>query len=232
MNQIIKEDCLIGLKSLESESVDLIVTSPPYNIGKSYGNFPFRGYESYTDSLKDGDYRTFIREVLAECHRVLKPEGSMLFNHKVRTVNFEAIHPVDFINDSPFYLKQEIIWDRGKTHQTNMDRFFPINEMLYWCIKDKRLTRFNKDSAKYTTIWRINHANKRVEGCEGHPAPFPLEIAERAIETFTEPGAVILDPFMGSGTTAVAAKLTGRNYIGFEISETYIEIANKRLEAV
>jgi site-specific DNA-methyltransferase (adenine-specific) len=230
LNKILNTDCLDGLKTLSDNTVDLIVTSPPYNMGKTYGNFKFNGYENYADNRDDYDY--FIGEVLKECHRVLKPEGSLIFNHKVRTLNKEAVHPLNLINSSPFVLKQEIVWDRLKTHQTNMDRFFPINEMIYWCVKDKSKTKFNRESAKLTTIWRINPANKRLEGCEGHSAPFPLEIANRAISAFTNEGDVVLDPFMGSGTTAVASKMLGRHYLGFEISEAYIEIANKRLEAI
>ena len=229
MNEILNVDCLQGLKGLEDNSVDLIVTSPPYNIGKSSGNFAFQGYDIHADKMIDSEYDQFIDAVLMECYRVLKPEGSLLFNHKVRTVNFEAVHPIRHINNSEFTLKQEIVWDRSTTHQTNMDRFFPINEMIYWCVKDKRVTKFNRDSAKYSTVWRINIPNKRKEGNVEHPAPFPLEIAKRGVETFTQEGDVVLDPFMGSGTTAVAAKMLGRNYIGFELSEAYIDIANKRI---
>lgn len=230
MNQILNIDCLEGLKTLADNSIDLIVTSPPYNIGKTGGDFQFKGYDTYSDKLEEEAYDTFIINILNECYRVLKPEGSLLLNHKVRTVNFEAIHPIKYIEKTPFFLKQEIVWDRGKTQQTNMDRFFPINEMLYWCIKDKKSTIFNRESARHTTVWRINQVNKKKEGCEGHPAPFPLEIAKRAIKTFTVPGSLVLDPFLGSGTTAVAAKLTGREYIGFELSPSYIDIAKERLE--
>jgi site-specific DNA-methyltransferase (adenine-specific) len=230
LNKILNTDCLQGLKILEDNTVDLIVTSPPYNMGKTSGNFKFNGYDNYED--KRHDYNEFIISVLTECYRVLKPEGSMLFNHKVRTLNKEAVHPINLINESPFVLKQEIIWDRLKTHQTNMDRFFPVNEMLYWCVKDKSKSKFSREFAKLTTIWRINPVNKRLEGCEGHSAPFPLEIANRAIHAFTNEGDVVLDPFMGSGTTAVAAKMAGRQYVGFEISDAYVEMANKRLEAI
>jgi DNA modification methylase len=230
LDKILSVDCLEGFKIIKDNTIDLIVTSPPYNMGKTYGNFKFNGYDNYSD-VRD-DYGVFIGEVLKESYRVLKPEGSLLFNHKVRTLNKEAVHPLDLINSSPFVLKQEIVWDRLKTHQTNMDRFFPVNEMLYWCVKDKSKTKFSRESAKLTTIWRINPVNKRLEGCEGHSAPFPLEIATRAINAFTNEGDTVLDPFMGSGTTAVAAKMSDRRYIGFEISDAYIEMANKRLEAL
>jgi site-specific DNA-methyltransferase (adenine-specific) len=230
INTIELTDCLLGLKSLPENSIDLIVTSPPYNIGKSYGTFKFNGYDTYED--KNDNYETFLKEILEECYRVLKPEGSLIFNHKTRTLNKELVHPYLYLKNSPFVVKQEIIWDRGRTQQTNQDRFYPINELIYWCVKDKTKTKFNRLSAHLTTVWRINKVNKRAEGNEDHPAPFPKEIAARCINALSDEGDVVLDPFMGSGTTAVAALEAGRKYLGFELSEMYIEIANTRIGEV
>ena len=141
LNKIHKMSCVDGLKLLDDDSIDLIVTSPPYNIGAGGSSFKFKGYDVYED--KNDNYDEFILEVLKESYRVLKPSGSLMFNHKVRTVDKEAIHPLKTIFKSKFTLKQEIIWDLHDTHIHNKDRFFPINEMIYWCVKDKNRTYFD-----------------------------------------------------------------------------------------
>lgn len=229
VNKIYNMDCVEGMKLLPDNSIDLIITSPPYNIGKGGSAFKFKGYDIYNDN--NSDYDNFILIALNEMYRILKPSGSLMFNHKVRTVNKECIHPLKLIFQSKFKLKQEIIWDLHDTHIHNKDRFYPINEMIYWCIKDKKQTKFNGEYSGYTTIWRIKRANKKIEGCY-HPAPFTLEIPKRCIESLTNESDIVLDPFMGSGTTAVMAKQLNRKYIGFEISEDYCKLANERINKI
>lgn len=228
-NTIYNDDCLHGLTNLDDDSVDLIVTSPPYNIGPGGNAFKFNGYDVYDDN--NLNYDQFIHDVLAECYRVLKPSGSLMFNHKVRTVNKECIHPLHHIFNSRFTLKQEIVWDLHDTHIHNKDRFYPINEMIYWCVKDKRVTKFNGNYSSLSTIWRISRTNKSVEHCKWFPAPFPIEVPLRCIRALTEEDDVVLDPFMGAGTTALAAKMTNRRYIGFELSHQYCEMATTRIES-
>lgn len=229
LNRIYKMSCVDGMKLIDDDCVDLIVTSPPYNIGAGGSSFKFKGYDIYED--KNDDYDKFILEVLNESYRILKPSGSLMFNHKVRTVDKTAIHPLKNIFKSKLILKQEIIWDLNDTHIHNKDRFFPINEMIYWCVKDRNQTFFNSECAKFTTIWKMKRANKKEEGCVGHPAPFTLELPSRCIESLSKKNDLVLDPFMGSGTVAVSAKRLGRNYIGFDISDDYIDLAEKRIQS-
>ena len=217
---------------MDDNSIDLICTSPPYNVSKrkkNWHSFKFQDYDGYGDSLNDNEYTEFMINILNECHRVLKPSGSLMFNHKVRTLDKVAIHPLSIIFQTNLILKQEIIWNYNDTHIHNPDRFYPINEMIYWCIKEPKQTYFNSEYGCYTTVWDIRRANKKKEGCI-HPAPFTMEIPKRCIEALTKENDIVLDPFMGSGTTAVVAKKLNRNYIGFDISQNYIDIANKRLE--
>lgn len=225
---ICNDDCLHGMGQLDDNSIDLIVTSPPYNIGAGGESFKFRGYDVYNDN--NNNYDQFIHDVLTECYRVLKPSGSLMFNHKVRTVNKECIHPLSYIFDSPFTLKQEIVWDLHDTHIHNKDRFYPVNEMIYWCVNDKAQTKFNGDAAAFTTVWHIARTDKRAEGNSWFPAPFPIEVPQRCIFALTVEDDIVLDPFMGSGTTAIAATQLNRRFIGFELSQNYCELAKQRLE--
>lgn len=227
LDKLINIDCLQGFKDVDDNSIDLIVTSPPYNIGAGGSAFKFKGYDIYND--KNDTYEDFLLAVLKECYRTLKPSGSLMWNHKVRTVDKIAIHPLKTLFKTDFKLKQEIVWDLHDTHIHNKDRFYPINEMIYWLVKDETKTYFNSGFSELTTIWKMKRANKKDEGCN-HPAPFTKELPKRSILAMTEIGDIVLDPFAGSGTTLLVAKELNRHYIGFELSDAYCKVADERLK--
>ena len=106
-----------------------------------------------------------------------------------------------------------------------MLRFYRVEEDIYILGKQAKGLTWNKDCAKYLSVWRINPSSKK----DGHPCSFPEEIPDRLIKAFSNEGDVVLDPFMGSGTVAKVAKELNRNYIGFEISPEYCKMANDRL---
>ena len=108
----------------------------------------------------------------------------------------------------------------------NPVRFYRVEEDIYILGKQAKGFTWNKDCAKYLSVWRINPSSKK----DGHPCSFPEEIPDRLIRAFSNEGDVVLDPFMGSGTVAKVAKELNRNYIGFEISPEYCKMANDRLE--
>ncbi len=227
LNKIYNESCLETMAKMSDDFLQCIVTSPPYNIGAGGSAFKFKGYDKYND--KNSEYDSFILKVLNELYRVLKPGGSLFFNHKVRTVNKIAIHPLKLIFSSKFELKQEIVWDLHDTHIHNKDRFYPINEMIYWLIKDSAKTEFNSDFSNLTTIWRMNRANKKEEGCQNHPAPFTLELPKRCILSTSKEQDIVYDPFFGSGSVGVICKQYNRNWIGSDISEFYCNDAQDRI---
>ena len=138
INQFLKGDCLEVMKTLPDNSIDLIITSPPYNIGKMHSNDNQYGTYNGND-MEEKEYQSWQIKVLNESFRVLKEDGSMFYNHKIRIKDYTAIHPLEFILKSKFILKQEIVWDMGKSANCDKIRFFPFSERIYWLVKDKKV---------------------------------------------------------------------------------------------
>jgi site-specific DNA-methyltransferase (adenine-specific) len=234
LNKIHAENCLDTMKRMPDDFVDLVVTSPPYNkegllgIKKNKGQIwhPNIEYDVYQDVMSEADYEQWIIEILNELKRIIKPNGSIFFNHKPRRHKNKAFLPTDFISKSELDLYQLIIWNRKNSPNIRNDIFIPCTEHIYWLVKGKPKTfRKNVDKEFLSEVWTLSADKQR-----NHPAPFPELIVENCINMASEFGDVVYDPFMGSGTTAVASFRLGRNFIGSEISNSYVEIAEKRLE--
>lgn len=233
-NTIYHIDALEGLRSLPDSSIDLIITSPPYNKcglnGRQKGN-NCPGTVDYdgdpdNDNLPEDDYQQWQLDILNECHRVLKDDGSLFYNHKNRIHKGELVTPYQWLLKSPFKIRQEIVWDRCSSANVNPCRYIPVSEMVYWLAKSSR-PRFDrrKDTLFKTEVWRFQFAVHT-----DHPAPFPLELPMNIIPNVAQGERItVLDPFMGSGTVAVAAMQCGCDYIGFEKYERYVKMAEKRI---
>ena len=218
-------DCLEIMKTLDSESIDLIITSPPYNIGKMHSNHLQFGTYNGND-MKESDYQAWQIEVLKECYRILKPSGSMFYNHKVRIKNGMAIHPLEWLFKTDFILKQEITWDMGKSANCDKIRFFPFSERIYWLVKDPK-TKLN-NRLNLSDVWRVVPTSKRKE--TGHIAVMPIDIVNNILECIdTDTTTVVLDPFMGTGTTGKSAINHSLNFIGIEIDLNYYSLASENL---
>lgn len=225
-NTIINIDCLEGLKSLDDESVDLIITSPPYNLGKSHhtGNNRFKAYTDYNDDMPEDLYQKWQTEILNECYRVLKKNGSMWYNHKNRIKNGQQIEPYRWLYNTPFIIKQEIVWQNGSQ---NFDkcRIYPMTERVYWLTKDKSTKLFNAIN-HHDVFTRAEWQPVKTKG--NFKRAYPEQMVEDIISCFPDSN-VILDPFSGSGTTCCVAKKMGKKYIGFELSAEYCNIASERI---
>lgn len=230
-NIIYNEDCLETLAKMKDNSIDLIVTSPPYNKGlywkdKKIGrtsSWEVTGidYDSYQDSMSHDDYVDWQKKIISECIRVLKPSGSLFYNHKDILVGGCIVSP-SYVYD--FNVHQQIIWDRCSSPMLDSHYFLPITEYIYWIVKDKKEFFFDKSKSVFkSTIWRMN-VDKNP-----HPAPFPYVMAANIISCCSKEGDIVYDPFMGSGTTALACVRLGRHYIGSEISEKYVSMANEKI---
>lgn len=234
LNKIYCEDCLRTLQRMEDSSIDLVITSPPYNKNayatdkgsdKSWSALKGRQipYDKYDDAMPPKEYEEWQKKVISECLRVLKPHGSMFYNHKDILVD-GVIIPPKWVYDFPVH--QQIIWNRGSSLANDPHYFQPITEYVYWIAKEPKNVFFDKaKSAFRQSVWNIN-----FETNTKHPAPFPQALVGNIVLSCSKQGGVIYDPFMGSGTVALLAMRYGRNYIGSEISENYIKIAEERLQ--
>ncbi len=223
LNKVHNENCLDTMARIKDNSIDLIVTSPPYNKGYWSSNRSLKNgfktkarrinYEGYDDNLKPEEYSALQKKIIKECLRILKPSGSMFYNHQPIQQNHQEINPL-FIYE--LRLKQTIIWNRKNTPKLDKSYFFPTIEYIYWLQKTKesRTKFYRKKSLFNKVIWDINPDKKN-----DFPAPFPIELVNNCILSCTDEGDVVYDPFMGSGTTALACHKLNRNYIGSELGD-------------
>ncbi len=232
-----------------------MVTSPPYNIDISYGNKWEDGRlveskgKKYTDNLKEHEYREMLSKVISETKRVLKDDGQIWFNIKNRYKDDNMTPPfwiLEYFQD--MYLKNIVIWNFDWGGSTNK-RFCSRYEYVFFFTKHKTKYTFNLDDVKIpalnyrpdryksqlknpTDVWKMSLVSGNSPERTEHPAQYPEELIERIIRTGTNEGELVLDPFMGSGTTAVVAKRLGRNFVGYETEKEFIEITEKRLRNV
>ena len=221
LNQIHQGDCLQLLAQLPDESVDLVVTSPPYNLRNSTGNGAraWAGYDGYTDDIPHEEYVAWQRQCLAEMLRVLKPTGAIFYQHCWRVQDGLFQGRADILEGFP--LRQIIIWHRSGSQNHNPGYFVPDYEVIYLIAKPEfRLVDGCNDGA----VWRINQDQS---GDYPDLPVWPMELPRRAIAATD--AKIVLDPFSGSGTTAVAALLEGRDYIGIEQSARYVAISRQRV---
>jgi site-specific DNA-methyltransferase (adenine-specific) len=231
MNQIIQGDTLQRMKELPSGSFDLVITSPPYNLKNSTGNGMkdgrggkwsnaalLDGYSHYDDNMPHEEYVLWQRDCLAEMFRLISDEGAIYYNHKWRVQNGLLQDRADIVSGLP--VRQIIIWKRAGGINFNKGYYLPTYEVIYLIAKPG--FKLAKGANSFGDIWEFTQEMKN-----NHPAPFPLAMIERII--LSSNGQTVLDPFMGSGTTAVAAKKLGRDYFGIELSPQYVASSEERL---
>jgi site-specific DNA-methyltransferase (adenine-specific) len=224
------------MDDLIDNCVSLTVTSPPYNVGKLSDN-----------NLSDEDYWKLMRQCFKEVYRVTESGGRLVLN--VANLGRKPYIPfsnmfTDLMLDLGFLMRGEIIWQKSKGANANfawgswLSASNPvIRDIHEYCLVfskegmskgSKGKSTIEKDEFMESTlsIWNINPARaKKI----GHPAPFPVELAERFINLYSYEKDLILDPFIGSGTTALAASKLKRSYIGYEVNAEYCKLAEKRL---
>ncbi|MEM2752814.1 MAG: site-specific DNA-methyltransferase [Sulfolobales archaeon] len=239
LDKIVLGDAREVLRKLPDRCVHLVVTSPPYNVGKEYD-----------EDLTLGEYLDFIEEVMREVYRVLVWGGRICFNvANLGRKPYIPLHAyiIQRLEEIGFLLRGEIIWDKGDAVSGSSTAWgswcSATNPLLrdqheYIIVASKGDFRRNKGYKEDTitkeefleftrSIWRFPpESAKKV----GHPAPFPEELPYRCIQLYTFKEDVVLDPFVGSGTTCVVALKVGRHCVGIDVDERYVEIAKKRLE--
>jgi modification methylase len=242
LNQIFRKDSR-NMEEISDSTVSLIVTSPPYNVDKNYGK--------YDDKTGLDEYLAFLDDVWRDCFRILRPGGRLCINianiGRAPYVPLEAYFSKHCV-DLGFFMRGQIIWDKGASVGASTawgSWLSPSNPTLrdvheYILVFSKGTNKLKKaiDSADSDiskeeflkfgkSVWVMNTANAKQVG---HPAPFPKELPFRCIKLFTYPGDLIVDPFVGSGTTCLAAKETKRHWIGYDIEENWVKLARDNLK--
>ncbi len=230
---IINGDALDVMRRMPSKSIDVVITSPPYNLLNSTGNGLKQntrtgkwknaaiknGYASHDDNMPYDEYVAWQRECVGEMCRLIKDDGAVFYNNKNRVQGGLLENRGVIVEDFP--LRQIIIWKRAGAINFNPGYFLPTTEQIYLlCGREFRLS---KGANKLTDVWEIKQEMKNP-----HPAPFPEALTDRIISSVE--GHLILDPFGGSGTTGVSAKKFGRHFILIEQSEEYCRMAQARID--
>jgi site-specific DNA-methyltransferase (adenine-specific) len=238
-NTVIQGDCLKVMKTILDKSIDLVVTSPPYNCGIKY--------ETYNDSIDWKNYYLWCEEWLKELYRILAEDGRMCLNHYLSCGQSNNRHAplmkLNCLSESIGFKHHglAIWWDITLSNRTSWGSWLSasapyINSpfegilILYknqWKKNIRGKTEISKEEfmESCSGVWKIAPEHNRE-----HPAPFPKKLASRCIRLFSYENDLILDPFMGSGTTGVACVELGRSFIGIEIEKKYYDIAKRRIE--
>ena len=225
------------MDELVDNCISLTITSPPYNIGKDSD-----------EDLTDDEYWKMITKVFEEVYRVTESGGRLVVN--VANLGRKPYIPfskffIEIITEIGFLMRGEIIWQKSKGANANfawgswLSASNPvIRDIHEYCLIFSKDSMKNSSKGKSTiekeefmestlSIWNISPARaKKI----GHPAPFPIELVKKFINLYSFKNNLILDPFMGSGSTAIASRMLDRDYIGYEINPEYVEIANKRIQ--
>ncbi len=232
INKIIQGDSIEIMKKIPDESIELIVTSPPYNLKNSTGNGMkdgrggkwanaalVNGYSHHHDAMPHDEYVEWQRNCLSEMLRIIPDNGAIFYNHKWRVQGGLLQDRHDIVSGFP--VRQIIIWRRKGGINFNPGYFLPTYEVIYLIAKPK--FKLAPKANSYGDVWEFKQEQKNP-----HPAPFPVALIDRIINSTT--AGIVLDPFMGSGTTAIAAIQNNRNFVGIEVSPEYCNLANNRID--
>ena len=239
LNKIYKEDCLSTLKKMKDDSVDVVITSPPYNMNLRIRNGKYCSrqivkeistkYTEFSDNLPIDEYNGFHTSVLKELLRV---SDLIFYNIQIVTGSKRSIFKM--IGEFSENLKEIIVWDKGNGQPAMQQQVLNRRtELILVFEKDYPISRQFRKRGEFKRgtlddLWLIKRG-KKIRG-ENHGAVFPEELVSTILENFSKEDDIIYDPFMGTGTTAVVAKQLKRKFIGSEISQKYIEIAEERLK--
>jgi site-specific DNA-methyltransferase (adenine-specific) len=244
LNQILQGDCLEQLAKIPDASVDVCFADPPFNLDKKYA--------SYKDSLELNEYLAWCEKWLVELVRITKPTGSILVHNIPHWLTYFS----NILNKHA-YFRHWIAWDAMSTPlgKTLLPAHYGI---LFYSKCEGKDTKFYEVRAPHkkcrvcaaylrdyggktdqrhpfgylvSDVWKDVHRIRHSKRRDPHPCQLPIPLLERLILMTTDEGDVVLDPFLGTGTTAIAAKRLNRHYIGIELSELYVKVAQEKLDS-
>lgn len=232
MTNIILGDCLNELKSIDSNSVDLIIADPPYNVGKDYGN--------KSDKQDFENYIAFSKKWLSECHRILKKGGTIYVFIGFRYISYlyqimEKDLGMNFVNWICWHYTQGVGKTKGFSPRHDDILMFSKSSNYTFNLDDIRIPQKfyrkvnNMRGANPGDVWDVSHIHYCQKGRQPHPTQKPEAIIERMVLASSNEGDLVVDPFSGSGTTLRVCQQLNRNAIGIELNEEYIEQTKERL---
>ena len=229
---LIHGDCLEVMNKLISKNiqVDTIITSPPYNLGGDFHTFvngkrvTYGDYNKFKDKMPEEEYQDWQIEFLNTCYEILKEDKFMFYNHKNRIVKGSIISPLDWINKTKWNVSQIVILNLKSTANVDKRRFFPVYELLF--VLNKNIKSVLNNHQCFTDVWEMKKTSRKITG---HPATFHIDLPTRCIEASTQEGDLVLDPFVGTGTTLVASDNLNRKSMGIELDEKYCEITKNEI---
>jgi site-specific DNA-methyltransferase (adenine-specific) len=247
LNKIYNEDCLVTMSNMPDDFVDLVITSPPYNTSRKGSSLDGASanvrYDEFNDCRTDSEYISWTIDIFKSFESVLKPNGVVLYNLSYSSENTHLMWLViaEIINNTNFIVADNIIWKKPTTspNSCSPNKLTRICEYVFvFCRKSEFDTfKCNKNVSSIRDTGQIAYKNyfnfieaKNNDGSvDIHKATFSSELVRKLISLYAQEGNIIYDPFMGTGTTAVACILENINYIGSEISSKYCKLAEKRL---
>lgn len=243
-----KGDCLEIMKTIPNNSIDLIITSPPYNMTKRKGGYADTGrYDKYIDWKPENEYLCWIEDVFSSFGNVLVSNGVVLFNFSYSIENPSL--PYKLVNQiekyTPFVLVDTIIWKKnnGIPFPANKYRLSRIWEFIFVFVRKSEIKTFNinrkiksissKTKQKYyEVVYNYIEAKNNDEVCKLNQATFSSDMVTKLLNIYGKENITVLDPFMGTGTTGIACLKNNINFIGIELSQEQYEYSRKRLNCV
>lgn len=246
IDKIYNEDCIKTISNMADDFIDLIITSPPYNVNLGKNKFNKNPYDLYNDNKEHDEYILWLKSIFEKLYPKMKKGSRICINMgdgKNGAVPTSS-DIIQFMKEIGYIFFTQIIWNKkSAAGRTSWGSFCsprspsfptPYEHILIFCKETRRLeSEGETDLTKKEFIdwslalWEIKPENKQKK--YGHPAMFPVELVERCLKMLSWKNCIVYDPFMGSGTTAVACKKFSRHYIGSEISLEYCKIAEERI---
>lgn len=248
LNTFFNEDCLETIKNIEPNSINCVLTSPPYNMTKRKGGYADKQprYDEYQDWKSEKEYNDWTVSIFQELDKILIKNGVILYNFSYSIENpalpYTLISAI--ISQTKFTVADTIIWKKSNSipHPASYNRLNRIVEFVFVIVRKKELKTFScnkkitKTSPKgqnyYEIIDNFITAKNNDESTDVNKATYSTEFCIKLLNIYTKEGDIIYDPFMGTGTTGVACKMINRNFIGSEISSSQVEYSNQRMKKI
>jgi len=236
LNKIYHESCLDTLKRIDDQTIDLVITSPPYNMNLRIRNGKYCSrqvvkefstkYEGFDDNIPIDEFYEFHLNVLKE---LLRTSLIIFYNIQIVTGSKRAFFKI--IGELSNYLKDIIVWDKSYAQPAMAQKVLNRRSELVLVFDaqnaiSRQFEKANFERGNLDDVWAIKRGRKVINS---HSAVFPEELVKTIIENFSNPGDLVYDPFMGTGTTAIVARKLNRNYIGSELTKHYFDVIEQRL---